>query len=84
MICQKCGLDFPERDIDTSHDVPKYIGGRDMDGRHNLCKKCHDKYENLVFFIMVKDFDDALKEFMRSKAKSFAKNYFKKDGNTNQ
>lgn len=84
MICQKCLNDYPESEIDESHDVPRYVGGKDIDGRHNLCKKCHDIYEKMVFSVMIGDFDDALKEFMRSKARSFAKNYFKKDGTENQ
>ncbi len=45
MKCQKCGKDFEEKDIQESHDIPKYMGGTDKDGRHWLCKKCHDKYE---------------------------------------
>ena len=45
IICQKCGREFPEKEIDESHDIPKYMGGTDLDGRHNLCKKCHNNYE---------------------------------------
>jgi len=44
----KCLKDFPENELDCSHDIPKYIGGTDLDGRHWLCKECHDKYENLI------------------------------------
>ena len=36
MICQKCKDDFPESEIQVSHDIPKYLGGTDKDGRHNL------------------------------------------------
>lgn len=48
MKCQYCGLDFEEYEIDVSHDIPKYIGGTDADGRHNLCKICHSAYEDEV------------------------------------
>jgi len=46
--CDKCQIDFPESNIEVSHDIPKYIGGTDLDGRHNLCKECHIKYDNLI------------------------------------
>jgi len=48
MKCDKCNKDFEERLIQSSHDIPKYIGGIDSDGRHWLCKDCHDKYDNLI------------------------------------
>jgi len=43
--CFKCQDNFEEKEIQESHDIPKYIGGTDLDGRHNLCKDCHNKYE---------------------------------------
>ena len=48
MICQKCNKNFPENEIEVSHDIPEYIGGTDSDGRHNLCKKHHKKYDLLI------------------------------------
>ena len=52
----KCKKDFQENQIEESHDLPKYLGGTDKDGRHWLCKKCHDKYERMILmrcFILV-------------------------------
>ena len=49
MKCDKCKKDFPELELDESHDIPKYMGGKDADGRHWLCKDCHEKYE---FWVM--------------------------------
>lgn len=43
--CSKCKKEIPEEKIQLSHDVPKYAGGTDKDGRHFLCEKCHDIYE---------------------------------------
>jgi len=72
MICKYCGIDFEEKDIHDSHDVPCYLflGNRkgrknqaDKFGRHNLCKKCHDKYE------------EALRLFLIKKAKEFSNDY---------
>ena len=48
MNCMKCDEDFEEKDLDCSHDIPKYMGGTDADGRHWLCKSCHNKYDFLV------------------------------------
>lgn len=48
MICEKCKFEFSDKDLEYSHDIPKYIGGTDKDGRHLLCKKCHDNYENIL------------------------------------
>lgn len=45
MKCDKCLRDFEERLLDCSHDIPKYMGGTDLDDRHWLCKSCHKKYE---------------------------------------
>lgn len=48
MRCMKCFVDLPEKEIQLSHDIPKYMGGVDLDGRHWLCKECHEKYEKKV------------------------------------
>lgn len=55
MECQKCKKDYFENLIQESHDVPCYLfSGKhrsdrknkaDKFPRHNLCEKCHDKYE---------------------------------------
>lgn len=54
MKCDKCQEDFEERLLDESHDIPKYIGGTDLDGRHWLCKKHHNEYEKLVLVACLK------------------------------
>lgn len=59
MICDKCHRDFEERFLDCSHDIPKYMGGSDRDGRHWLCKICHHKYE---IKILIKCLIDILNE----------------------
>lgn len=43
--CRRCKKEFKEIDLELSHDIPKYLGGTDADGRHWLCKKHHDEYE---------------------------------------
>jgi hypothetical protein len=47
--CSKCGKEFEEKELEISHDFPKYLGGKDNDGRHFLCNKCHKDYEWKVF-----------------------------------
>ena len=44
--CQKCGDTILCKEV--SHDIPKYLGGFDCDGRHLLCVSCHDKYERTI------------------------------------
>ena len=88
MKCQKCGLDFPEREIQVSHDVPVYMfEGEDRNerrnkadkyGRHNLCKKCHDMYEKMVFAVMIKPLSENIKEEMIRRAKGFSESHFSK------
>lgn len=71
MKCEKCKQDFPESEIQLSHDIPRYAGGTDSDGRHWLCKKCHDIYERRVASIIwqfvsrtsEQDCHDAIKQF---------------------
>jgi len=48
MKCSKCKNEFEEKDLQESHDIPRYIGGIDLDGRHWLCKECHKEYDNLI------------------------------------
>ena len=78
MRCAKCGEEETiENKLDLSHDVPKYIGGTDKDGRHYLCKKCHDIYEKTVAAVMVKPLPEDIKIEMRKRAKEFSRRYFK-------
>lgn len=90
MECQRCGLDFEEKLIDASHDVPCYMfDGKDRKekknqadkyGRHNLCKKCHDIYERIIISVMVEKINQKTKEEMILVAKEFSKQYFKLGG----
>lgn len=75
--CSKCNHIFLESELQLSHDVPKYVGGLDSDGRHWVCKKCHDIYEKTVFAIMIKPLTNQIKREMSHRAKQFARTYFK-------
>jgi len=46
MKCEKCENEQNQTEI--SHDIPKYLGGFDCDGRHRLCVDCHNKYERTI------------------------------------
>ena len=83
MKCSKCNQEFLENELDLSHDVPRYIGGTDKDGRHYLCKKCHDIYERLVMNAMVMNIPQEIVIHMRKKAKEFSNRYFKSKGESN-
>lgn len=90
MKCQKCGNDFLEKELDESHDVPCYMfSGKDRQekkqkadkyDRHILCRKCHDIYERVIISVMVNPLPDGIKQVMRIRAEEFAKEYFKKEG----
>ena len=83
MICDKCKRDFYEKEMHDSHDIPKYMGGEDKDGRHWLCNECHQKYEfevlklGLMFYI--KNMNDFQKSIFRRAAKVVQGYFFKED-----
>ena len=81
MKCAKCGNEFPDNELQLSHDVPRYVfmGDKnlaDKHGRHWLCKKCHDIYEKMVFAIMIKSLPLEDRETLCRIAEAFAKRYF--------
>ena len=80
MICEKCNFDLKE--IEVSHDIPKYLGGTDKDGRHNLCKRCHQQYESEILKVVLMNFFLNLTESEKNKLRNYAKivkNYFFKE-----
>lgn len=87
MKCQCCKKDFPENEIEESHDVPVYLfegdtrnirkNQADKFGRHNLCKQCHKSYEGFVAAIMIKPLPRVIKDSMIKSASKFAEGYFK-------
>jgi len=77
MKCQKCEKEFEERELQLSHDIPKYIGGTDSDGRHWLCKKCHDIYERILFSYLFSSLHIIQQLKLKEIAKKFALKYFK-------
>ena len=82
MKCQKCGNDFKEKDIQESHDVPKYMFNGDKNeadkwGRHNLCIKNHDIYEKLAFSVAFNILPEEQKQKCRLAVKEFSERYFK-------
>lgn len=82
MKCQKCNLDFPENEIESSHDIPKYLGGKDEDGRHWLCKDCHKEYEDEVLklscMVLIKNSSEEVKSQCKFQAR-LVRNYFFKE-----
>jgi len=83
MECSKCKEDFEERKLECSHDIPKYMGGTDLDGRHWLCKKCHDNYEYEVLKVglmsWIMQLPEQQKQIFKNSAK-IVKGYFFKNG----
>ncbi len=84
MKCQKCGIELPENEIHISHDIPKYMGGTDADGRHSLCEKCHNEYEWEIIKVGIMYFVKGLNSVEKitfRKAAKLVKNYFFKEKN---
>lgn len=76
---------FLEEELECSHDVPKYLGGTDKDGRHWLCKGCHHFYEVSLFSYITMNLKENIKIGMREGCKSFTNKFFrevKNDPNT--
>jgi protein-arginine kinase activator protein McsA len=80
MKCTGCHLDFQEKEIQESHDVPCYLFynevGRsakkqkaDKYSRRWLCPKCHSNYEKWLSKMLI------------GVAEQFSKCYFKEDSN---
>ena len=77
MKCSKCLKDFPENQIDESHDVPCYLfegikrnirkNQADKFGRRWLCHNCHVTYEN------------KLRNILQQNAEIYSKIYFMED-----
>ena len=82
MICQKCFSDFEEKYMQLSHDIPKYMGGTDKDGRHWLCKKCHGIYEWRIIEFTWEAHSYIDQEVIKDKIKKFSIKYFKKEDDT--
>lgn len=80
MKCQKCGDEFVEKEIDESHDIPKYMGGLDSDGRHQLCKECHKEYEKEVLHFacmqLIKNSPETFKSKLRFLVKQISERWF--------
>ena len=91
MKCSKCGEEFPESELQESHDVPTYLfegethGDRksqtDKFSRRYLCKKHHDIYEKTLIAVMVRPLPIEIKLQMIKTAVSFSKKYFKEENN---
>jgi len=48
-----------ESDLELSHDIPRWMGGTDKDGRHYLCHECHKNYEKKILqecILLIPDF----------------------------
>jgi len=77
MKCDFCKDNFLENQLEESHDVPCYLfkgidrkekkQQADKFGRHWLCKKCHNKYE------------EGLRMTLKIQAVKYAKNIFGED-----
>jgi hypothetical protein len=78
--CAICKLTFKETEMEVSHDIPKYLGGVDKDGRHWLCKDCHDAYDLKILsqcFILI--YRELLPANLNRKSRIFYMNRIKNE-----
>ncbi len=73
MKCERCKIEFEEKDLDSSHDVPCYLFEGNRQGQKNqadkfkrrwLCKTCHGEYEM------------KLREWLRKQSEGFGRIWF--------
>jgi len=80
IICRKKGCSNPEDNL--HHLIPRWMGGKDIDGRVYLCKKHHDlihiKIKNKLVKILWDFVDEEKKEKCRQIIKSFTEEWLKK------
>lgn len=86
MICFKCKKEFPECEIQKSHDVPCYLFDgpsrkikeqqADKYGTHMICKKCHDIYEKILFSYITRTVSIQQRLKFIEIANKFSKRYF--------
>lgn len=84
--CDKCHRDFDRKDLQESHDIPRYMGGNDADGRRLLCLDCHKEFESEVVKVAFMNFVRTAPENIKSACRNSAKmvcNYFFKGGSKN-
>lgn len=67
---------FKEEELQLSHDVPKYAGGTDQNGRHFMCKNCHREYEIMTSIIIIKSLaPEGINEELKNKIKANARKW---------
>ncbi len=66
-------------DIELHHIVPKFMDGKDTDGRKYLCKKHHNILGSLIPSIIFKFLSEELKEKCRIKVKEYTLWWLKRE-----
>lgn len=78
--CRKCDYQHPkEVGLHLHHIVPKFMGGRDIDGRLYLCKKCHDIIHKIIPKWMWNSVGEKQKDGMRKDVSKITNNWVKND-----
>jgi len=74
--CKKRGCLNSEDEF--HHIIPKFMGGKDIDGRVYLCKKHHNIIHNIITTIIWKFVSEEKKEKCRKAVKSYTEWWLKK------
>ena len=76
IVCRKQGCG--SHDIELHHIVPKFMNGKDTDGRTYLCGKHHNILHKIIPSIIFKFLTEELKEKCRLKVKEYTLWWLKK------
>lgn len=73
ITCKKCGLKMENESLANLHHlIPRCIGGKDIDGRKYLCKKCHDIIHLIIFKILWQFVPNENRENAKEDIKNFS------------
>lgn len=76
--CRKKGCNvIDESEVELHHLIPKFMGGRDVDGRIYLCKKHHDILTKTIPTIIFKLIPIEREQRCREAVKSFSQKWLR-------
>jgi hypothetical protein len=76
ILCKK--KDCPNSEDEFHHIIPRFMGGKDINGRVYLCKKHHNMLHNIITSIIWKFVIEEKREKCRQAVKSYTEWWLEK------